>query len=91
MFHFSNAKMNTCPVSVPATEAASCCASSQENTALALTMDAIILASIFVMLVSILMVLRLSALVILCAVIIPVIIISIIIPRHFSLGLKPRF
>lgn len=84
MFHFSNAKVNTCCTSsVPCTEAASCCSRSQENTVLALTMDAIIMASIFVVIISIIMGLRLSALVILS-----VIIISIIISSPVPLGLK---
>ena len=49
MFHFSNAKVNTCcNSSVPCTEADSCCSRSQENTVLALTMDAIIMASIII-------------------------------------------
>ena len=62
MFHFSNAKVNTCcNSSVPCTEADSCCSRSQENTVLALTMDAIIMASIFVVIISIIMGLRLSA------------------------------
>lgn len=84
MFHFSNAKVNTCcNSSVPCTEAASCCSRSQENTVLALTMDAIIMASIFVVIISIIMGLRLSALVVLS-----VIIISIIISSPVPLGLK---
>ena len=84
MFHFPNAKVNTCCTSsVPCTEAASCCSRSQENTVLALTMDAIIMASIFVVIISIIMGLRLSALVILS-----VIIISIIISSPVPLGLK---
>lgn len=84
MFHFSNAKVNTCCTSsVPCTEAASCCSRSQENTALALTMDAIIMASIFVVIISIIMGLRLSALVVLS-----VIIISIIIFTPIPLGMK---
>lgn len=84
MFHFSNAKVNTCCTSsVPCTEAASCCSRSQENTVLALTMDAIIMASIFVVIISIIMGLRLTALVILS-----VIIISIIISSPVPLGLK---
>lgn len=84
MFHFSNAKVNTCcNSSVPCTEAGSCCSRSQENTVLALTMDAIIMASIFVVIISIIMGLRLSALVILS-----VIIISIIISSPVPLGLK---
>lgn len=84
MFHFSNAKVNTCCTSsVPCTEAASCCSRSQENTVLALTMDAIIMASIFVVIISIIMGLRLSALVVLS-----VIIISIIIFTPIPLGMK---
>lgn len=84
MFHFSNAKVNTCyNSSVPCTEADSCCSRSQENNVLALTMDAIIMASIFVVIISIIMGLRLSALVILS-----VIIISIIISSPVPLGLK---
>ena len=84
MFHFSNAKVNTCCTSsVPCTEAASCCSRSQEKTALALTMDAIIMASIFVVIISIIMGLRLTALVILS-----VIIISIIIFTPIPLGMK---
>lgn len=84
MFHFSNAKVNTCCTSsVPCTEAASCCSRSQENTVLALTMDAIIMASIFVVIISIIMGLRLTALVILS-----VIIISIIIFTPIPLGMK---
>lgn len=84
MFHFSNAKVNTCCTSsVPCTEAASYCSRSQENTALALTMDAIIMASIFVVIISIIMGLRLTALVILS-----VIIISIIISSPVPLGLE---
>lgn len=84
MFHFSNAKVNTCcNSSVPCTEADSCCSRSQENTVLVLTMDAIIMASIFVVIISIIMGLRLSALVILS-----VIIISIIISSPVPLGLK---
>ena len=84
MFHFSNAKVNTCcNSSVPCTEADSCCSRSQENNVLALTMDAIIMASIFVVIISIIMGLRLSALVILI-----VIIISIIISSPVPLGLK---
>lgn len=84
MFHFSSAKVNTCcNSSVPCTEADSCCSRSQENTVLALTMDAIIMASIFVVIISIIMGLRLSALVILS-----VIIISIIIFSPVPLGLK---
>ena len=84
MFHFSNAKVNTCCTSsVPCTEAASCCSRSQENNVLALTMDAIIMASIFVVIISIIMGLRLSALVILS-----VIIISIIISSPVPLGLE---
>lgn len=84
MFHFSNAKVNTCCTSsVPCTEAASCCSRSQENTVLALTMDAIIMASIFVVIISIIMGLRLTALVILS-----VIIISIIISSPVPLGMK---
>lgn len=84
MFHFFNAKVNTCcNSSVPCTEADSCCSRSQENTVLALTMDAIIMASIFVVIISIIMGLRLSALVILSA-----IIISIIISSPVPLGLK---
>ncbi len=84
MFHFSNAKVNTCcTFSVPCTEAASCCSRSQENNVLALTMDAIIMASIFVVIISIIMGLRLSALVILS-----VIIISIIISSPVPLGLN---
>ena len=75
MFHFSNAKVNTCcNSSVPCTEADSCCSRSQENTVLALIMDAII---------SIIMGLRLTALVILS-----VIIISIIISTPVPLGMK---
>lgn len=71
MFHFSNAKVNTCcNSSVPCTEADFCCSRSQENTVLALTMDAIIMASIFVVIISIIMGLRLSALVILSVIII---------------------
>lgn len=84
MFHFSNAKVNTCcNSSVPCTEADSCCSRSQENNVLALTMDAIIMASIFVVIISIIMGLRLSALVVLS-----VIIISIIISSPVPLGLK---
>lgn len=84
MFHFSNAKVNTCcNSSVPCTEADSCCSRSQENNVLALTMDAIIMASIFVVIISIIMGLRLSALVILS-----VIIISIIISSPVPLGMK---
>lgn len=84
MFHFSNAKVNTCCTSsVPCTEAASCCSRSQENTVLALTMDAIIMASIFVVIISIIMGLRLTALVILS-----VIIISVIIFTPIPLGMK---
>lgn len=84
MFHFSNAKVNTCcTFSVPCTEAASCCSRSQENTVLALTMDAIIMASIFVVIISIIMGLRLTALVIL-----GVIIISVIIFTPIPLGMK---
>lgn len=84
MFHFSNAKVNTCCTSsVPCTEAASCCSRSQKNTVLALTMDAIIMASIFVVIISIIMGLRLSALVVLS-----VIIISIIIFTPIPLGMK---
>ena len=84
MFHFSNAKVNTCCTSsVPCTEAASCCSRSQDYTALALTMDAIIMASIFVVIISIIMGLRLTALVILS-----VIIISIIIFTPIPLGMK---
>lgn len=84
MFHFSNAKVNTCCTSsVPCTEAASCCSRSQENTVLALTMDAIIMASIFVVIISIIMGLCLTALVILS-----VIIISIIIFTPIPLGMK---
>lgn len=84
MFHFSNAKVNTCCTSsVPCTEATSCCSRSQENTVLALTMDAIIMASIFVVIISIIMGLRLTALVILS-----VIIISIIISSPVPLGMK---
>ncbi len=84
MFHFSNAKVNTCcNSSVPCTEADSCCSRSQENNVLALTMDAIIMASIFVVIISIIMGLRLSALVILS-----VIIISIIISSPVPLGLE---
>ena len=84
MFHFSNAKVNTCcNSSVPCTEADSCCSRSQENNVLALTMDAIIMASIFVVIISIIMGLRLSALVVLS-----VIIISIIISSPVLLGLK---
>ena len=84
MFHFSNAKVNTCcTFSVPCTEAASCCSRSQENTVLALTMDAIIMASIFVVIISIFMGLRLTALVILS-----VIIISVIIFTPIPLGMK---
>lgn len=84
MFHFPNAKVNTCCTSsVPCTEAASCCSRSQENTVLALTMDAIIMASIFVVIISIIMSLRLTALVILS-----VIIISIIIFTPIPLGMK---
>ncbi len=84
MFHFSNAKVNTCcNSSVPCTEADSCCSRSQENNVLALTMDAIIMASIFVVIISIIMGLRLSALVILS-----VIIISIIISSPVPLGLN---
>ena len=61
MFHFSNAKVNTCcNSSVPCTEADSCCSRSQENTVLALIMDAIIMASIFVVIISIIMGLRLT-------------------------------
>lgn len=86
MFHFSSEKMNTRPVSVPCTETVSCCSASKDNTALALTMDAIIMASIFVMIISIIMGLRLNALVIISA----VIIISIIIPAYVPLGLKRR-
>lgn len=71
MFHFFNAKVNTCcNSSVPCTEADSCCSRSQENAVLALTMDAIIMASIFVVIISIIMGLRLSALVILSVIII---------------------
>lgn len=71
MFHFSNTKVNTCcNSSVPCTEADSCCSRSQENTVLALTMDAIIMASIFVVIISIIMGLRLSALVVLSVIII---------------------
>lgn len=84
MFHFSNAKVNTCcNSSVPCTEADACCSRSQENNVLALTMDAIIMASIFVVIISIIMGLRLSALVILS-----VIIISIIISSPVPLGLN---
>lgn len=84
MFHFSSAKVNTCcNSSVPCTEVDSCGSRSQENTVLALTMDAIIMASIFVVIISIIMGLRLSALVILS-----VIIISIIISSLVPLGLK---
>ncbi len=84
MFHFSNAKVNTCcNSSVPCTEADSCCSRSQENTVLALIMDAIIMASIFVAIISIIMGLRLTALVILS-----VIIIFIIISSPVPLGLK---
>ena len=84
MFHFSNAKVNTCcNSSVPCTEADSCCSRSQENNVLALTMDAIIMASIFVVIISIIMGLRLSALVVLS-----VIIISIIISSPVPLGMK---
>lgn len=84
MFHFSNAKVNTCCTSsVPCTEAASCCSRSQENTVLALTMGAIIMASIFVVIISIIMGLRLTALVILS-----VIIISVIIFTPIPLGMK---
>ena len=84
MFHFSNAKVNTCcNFSVPCTEADSCWSRSQENTVLALTMDAIIMASIFVVIISIIMGLRLTALVILS-----VIIISIIIFTPIPLGMK---
>ena len=63
MFHFSNAKVNTCcNSSVPCTEADSCCSRSQENTVLALTMDAIIMASIIICaLVLVLLVLAASA------------------------------
>lgn len=84
MFHFSNAKVNTCCTSsVPCTEAASCCSRSQENTALALTMDAIIMASIFVVIISIIMGLRLTVLAILS-----VIIISVIVSTSTPLGMK---
>lgn len=84
MFHFSNVKVNTCcNSSVPCTEADSCCSRSQENTVLALIMDAIIMASIFVVIISIIMGLRLTALVILS-----VIIISIIIFTLIPLGMK---
>lgn len=84
MFHFSNAKVNTCCTSsVPCTEAASCCSRSQENTALALTMDAIIMASIFVVIISIIMGLRLTVLAILS-----VIIISVIVSTPNPLGMK---
>ena len=63
MFHFSNAKVNTCcNSSVPCTEADSCCSRSQENTVLALIMDAIIMASIIICaLVLVLLVLAASA------------------------------
>lgn len=84
MFHFSNAKVNTCcNSSAPCAEADSCYSRSQENTVLALIMDAIIMASIFVAIISIIMSLRLTALVILS-----VIIISIIISTLVPLGMK---
>lgn len=85
MFHFSSEKMNTrCTVSVPCTEADSCC-SHKDNSALALTMDAIVMASIFAMIICIIIGLRLTALVI-----ISMVIISLIIIKPFSLGLKQR-
>lgn len=84
MFHFSNAKVNTCcNSSVPCTEADSCCSRSQENTVLVLTMDAIIMASIFVVIISIIMGLRLTVLAILS-----VIIISVIVSTPNPLGMK---